>query len=123
MGKKKIKEHTFIFFDVVYEKESIRSKFTTKRKLKAERKKRRLNQLLKGNPNSILICHNPPYGFVDKLHNGKHVGSKMILNAIKKYQPKLVFCGHIHEAKGEAKIGKTKVYNLGWHGDYKIIEV
>ena len=41
---------------------------------------------------------------------------------IKKHQPKYVFCGHIHEAEGKAKIGKTEIYNLGVAG-HKIINL
>jgi Icc-related predicted phosphoesterase len=78
----------------------------------------------------IILSHIPPYGILDQVHNkiapkswqGKHAGSKLILNYIKKYQPKLVLCGHIHEAKGQAKIGKTQIYNLGLCG-HKIIEI
>ncbi len=77
----------------------------------------------------ILICHQPPYGFLDKVsgkygapkhYQGKHAGSKAILNYVKKYQPRYVFCGHIHEGEGKAKIGKTEVYNLGVAG-HKIV--
>ena len=78
----------------------------------------------------ILICHQPPYGYLDKVNNpsapkgwnGKHAGSKVILDYIKRCQPKYVFCGHIHEGEGKAKIGKTKVYNLGVAG-HKIIDL
>jgi Icc-related predicted phosphoesterase len=78
----------------------------------------------------ILICHQPPYGYLDKTNNpsapkewkGKHAGSKVILDYIKKAQPKYVFCGHIHEAEGKVKIGKTEVYNLGVAG-HKIIDL
>lgn len=79
----------------------------------------------------ILVCHQPPHGYLDKVsprYNppkdwiGKHAGSKTILDYIKKYQPKYVFCGHIHEGEGKAKIGKTEVYNLGVAG-YKIIDL
>lgn len=79
----------------------------------------------------ILICHQPPYGYLDKVssrHNppkswiGKHAGSKVILDYIKKYKPKIVLCGHIHEGEGKAKIGKTEIYNLGVAG-YKIINL
>lgn len=79
----------------------------------------------------ILICHQPPYGFLDKVSGkygapksyiGKHAGSKVILDYIKKYQPKYVFCGHIHEGEGKVKIGKTEVYNLGVAG-HKIISL
>ncbi|MDP2947543.1 MAG: metallophosphoesterase [Nanoarchaeota archaeon] len=79
----------------------------------------------------ILVCHQPPYGILDKVNFpgipknwiGKHAGSKAILNYIKTYQPKIVLCGHIHEAKGKAKIRKTVVYNLGCCGDYKILKI
>lgn len=79
----------------------------------------------------ILVCHQPPYGYLDKVSSeynppkdwiGKHAGSKVILDYIKKYQPKYVFCGHIHEGEGRAKIGKTEVYNLGVAG-HKIINL
>lgn len=79
----------------------------------------------------ILVCHQPPYGYLDKVSGaygapknywGKHAGSKAILDYVKKYQPKYVFCGHIHEAEGKTKIGKTEVYNLGVAGN-KIIEL
>ncbi len=78
----------------------------------------------------ILVCHQPPYGYLDKVNfpgvpehwKGKHAGSKVILDYIRKYQPKYVFCGHIHEGEGNAKIGKTEVHNLGVAG-HKIINL
>jgi len=78
----------------------------------------------------VLVCHQPPYGHLDKVTNpkapkhwqGKHAGSKAILKYIKKHKPKYVFCGHIHESKGKSRIGKTQVYNLGWQGDYLILD-
>ena len=79
----------------------------------------------------ILVCHQPPYGYLDKVSGkygapkkwrGKHAGSKVILNYIKEKQPRYVFCGYIHEGEGKAKIGKTEVYNLGVCG-WKIVNV
>jgi len=68
----------------------------------------------------ILICHQPPYGILDKVGGkapkewrGKHAGSKVILDYVRRFQPKYVFCGHIHEGKGQKMVGKTRVYNLG----------
>jgi len=77
----------------------------------------------------ILVCHQPPFGVLDKVTSkfapkhwvGKQAGSKVVLNYIKKSQPKYVVCGHIHEGEGEAFVGKTKVYNLGM-GSYKVLE-
>ena len=63
----------------------------------------------------ILLVHYPPYGYVDKNMFGEHVGSKFVLNLIKKYQPKYCICGHIHEAFGKAKIGNTIVINTAKH--------
>jgi len=76
----------------------------------------------------ILLCHQPPFGILDKInypsspHNGLRAGSKLILQYVNKYQPKYVFCGHIHEAEGMKKVGKTVVYNLG-KGGFKIFEI
>jgi len=77
----------------------------------------------------ILVCHQPPYGILDKITSefvpkswqGKHAGSKVILNYIKSKHPKYVFCGHVHESSGMKKINNTIIYNLGVCG-YKIIE-
>lgn len=62
----------------------------------------------------ILVSHVPPYNTkVDKLHNGKHVGSTAIRAIIEQYQPDLCITGHIHEAKGKDMIRKTPIYNHG----------
>jgi len=79
----------------------------------------------------ILLCHQPPYGVLDKVGFkgapkhwlGKHAGSESILKYIEKKHPRYALCGHIHEAKGRKKIGETEVINLGCSGDYKIIEI
>ncbi len=103
-----------------YEKYMKKAKKQTE---KAERVLRRFGNL------DILVCHQPPYGYLDKvgppapeMWHGKHAGSKVILDYIKKHQPKYVFCGHIHEGEGKAKIGKTEVYNLGV-GGHKVVEL
>ncbi len=78
----------------------------------------------------ILVCHQPPYGILDEVDakfapkewQGKHAGSKLIRDYIEKYSPRYVFCGHIHEAEGMKKVGRTEVYNLGNCG-YKSVEL
>jgi len=107
------------------EKDKKRIKGAKKQTEKARRVLKRF-----GNDLDILLCHQPPYKILDKInfpgspkhHQGKHAGSKVILNYIKRHQPKYVFCGHIHEGQGKVKIGKTQVYNLGVAG-YKIIDI
>ncbi|NPE26999.1 hypothetical protein HNV12_03290 [Methanococcoides sp. SA1] len=75
----------------------------------------------------VLVCHQPPFGFLDKVSSkygapkkwqGKHAGSKIILDYVRKFQPRYVFCGHIHEGEGKVKIGKSEVFNLGVGGSF-----
>jgi Icc-related predicted phosphoesterase len=62
----------------------------------------------------IFISHAPPFNTrLDKLYNGKHVGSIAIRSAIEQYQPDLCISGHIHEAKGQDMIDATPVFNHG----------
>lgn len=62
----------------------------------------------------ILVSHAPPRGtLVDRLHNGRHVGSSAVRAIIERYQPELCIAGHIHEGRGIDHIGKTPVYNPG----------
>lgn len=123
LGKFQIKRKKFIVFDMIYEKHSHgfmpRDAFDEK---KNKKRAKRLNKLLIENKDAILFSHAPPYGYLDKIHSGKHIGSKILLDIIKKNSPKFVFCGHIHEAKGKAKIGKTEIYNIGCCGDYLIFD-
>ncbi|MEX2017230.1 MAG: metallophosphoesterase [Candidatus Pacearchaeota archaeon] len=116
VGSFKIKDNTIILFDIIFEGNNLSNKILGVN-LKEEKEK---FFSLFNNKNIILISHVPPFGTLDTLRNSRHVGSKILAEAIKKYQPKLVLCGHIHEAEGNAKIGKTKVYNLGSE-KYKII--
>jgi len=124
LAKLKIKEKQFILFDMIYEKHShnFLPEYRTNKK-KNKKKLVRLNNLLGENKNAILLSHAPPYGYLDKITSGKHIGSKILLTAIKKHKPKLILCGHIHEAKGNTKIGKTTIHNLGCCGDYKILKI
>jgi Icc-related predicted phosphoesterase len=78
---------------------------------------------------SIFNIHPPPYGtnidLAPKLKKDlapvmgpggvqtEHVGSKAVREAIKKYQPLIGLHGHIHEAGGNDKVGKTPVINPG----------
>ncbi|MBN1134917.1 MAG: metallophosphoesterase [Methanosarcinaceae archaeon] len=58
----------------------------------------------------VLLTHAPPFGTVDKIPIG-HVGSTAIRKFVGKVD--LIVCGHIHEARGVMKIGKTVVVNTG----------
>ncbi len=101
--------------------------------------KRRFFKLLKEiyrnknrNREKIFVLHYPPYGVFDIIKGewkgnpmrGKSSGVKFYTEAIKKYQPRLVVCGHMHEYQGVKKIGNTIVLNPGdaEKGKYAVVE-
>jgi Icc-related predicted phosphoesterase len=62
----------------------------------------------------ILVSHTPPYDTaVDRLADGRSVGSTAIRSFIEAKQPDLCIAGHIHEAAGMDLIGRTRVCNPG----------
>ena len=73
----------------------------------------------------ILISHAPPNNTkLDKMLIGFHVGSKAVRKFIEDFQPDLVICGHIHEARGVDRIGKTLIINPGpFPKHYSIIDI
>jgi Icc-related predicted phosphoesterase len=67
--------------------------------------------------NAVLIVHSPPRGHCDMSSAGEHLGSEAIRAAIEAKDPRLVVCGHIHEAWGErSEIGRSAIANLGPRG-------
>jgi Icc-related predicted phosphoesterase len=62
---------------------------------------------------SVLLSHNPPLGCLDSTHFVKNVGSKSLREMVDRRQPRLVICGHIHEARGIAELGRTRLVNPG----------
>lgn len=65
-------------------------------------------------PKTVLISHNPPKDTVcDALPDGVHVGSTAVREFIEEHQPDICICGHIHEARGLDRIGRTVVVNPG----------
>lgn len=70
--------------------------------------------------------HAPPKDTTcDRIHSGLHVGSTAVRAFIEREQPDLVLCGHIHESRGEDRIGKTRVVNPGpvSAGHYAVVEI
>ena len=78
----------------------------------------------------IFILHYPPKGIFDIIkdksnpYNGKSAGIPMFREAILKYKPKLVLCGHMHEYQGVKRLGKSLVVNPGdaEKGKYAVID-
>ncbi len=68
-------------------------------------------------PRLVLVAHAPPHATAcDRLHNGTPVGSTAVREFIEEHQPDLCLCGHIHEAKGVDRLGKTVIINTGTLG-------
>ncbi len=122
-GRVKIFNQNFIFFDMSFEPHmySEHSSWIKMQFISAEKRAAKLNDILKKTKDPIIISHAPPFGYLDIAKKG-HRGSKILLDAIRKHAPKVVLCGHIHERKGKAIIGKTEVYNLGCRGSYKVLK-
>ncbi len=65
-------------------------------------------------PKSVLISHNPPKDTLcDDIGNNVHVGSVAVRDFILEHQPDVCICGHIHEARGIDRLGRTLVVNPG----------
>lgn len=65
----------------------------------------------------VFVPHAPPCDTpLDKIFLGKHVGSKSVRSFIERHQPDVVICGHIHEARGCATMGRSKLINCGVAG-------
>lgn len=64
---------------------------------------------------TIVLNHVPPHDtrvdYATAWGFEEHAGDEALRKIIDKFQPLLVVCGHIHEAKGTDKIGKTLVVN------------
>ena len=65
----------------------------------------------------VVVSHAPPYGVLDEggwvLGQGReHYGSPALADYITRHAPRLVICGHVHEARGHVRVGSTDVYNV-----------
>jgi len=68
----------------------------------------------------LMITHCPPYGYFDVVKyagknpiNGWHVGFKPYTEYIRKYQPRIFLCGHMHEHQGIRRLGRTTIISHG----------
>lgn len=67
----------------------------------------------------VFVTHAPPqHTKLDRTFFRQHVGSKAVRMFIEKFQPDLVLCGHIHEARGSDTINQTIVINPGPFPDH-----
>lgn len=61
----------------------------------------------------IILTHQPPRGARDTVYTGESTGSVGLRRFVEDHQPELLLCGHIHEDRGEARIGHTRIFNVG----------
>lgn len=62
----------------------------------------------------VAVTHVPPYGTtLDRVWSGGHVGSRAVREIVEREQPSLLVCGHIHEAQGVERLGRTLIVNCG----------
>jgi Icc-related predicted phosphoesterase len=61
----------------------------------------------------VVVAHSPPINTKLDLAYAGHVGSPSLRLFIEQKQPSVVFCGHIHEARGIDYIGETLIVNTG----------
>jgi Icc-related predicted phosphoesterase len=74
-------------------------------------------------PIKVLISHTPPINTAaDMIGGGVHVGSTAIRKFVEEKQPDFCFTGHIHESRGEDRIGRTLILNPGMLRDPGWIE-
>ena len=73
---------------------------------------------------SCLVCHPPPRGAGDRVFGRFHVGSKGLALLVKRRQPRLVLCGHVHEDPAITSIGNTPIVNcsIGKTGRGALVE-
>jgi Icc-related predicted phosphoesterase len=70
-----------------------------------------IEKAISGFKADIAVFHDTPYGFFDWI-NGKSVGSMAIRRWIESVKPKVVFCAHIHEHEGVAKLNDTLIVKV-----------
>ncbi len=69
----------------------------------------------------ILITHGPPYMILDRLTDGRHVGSKFIANAVEQVKPKYHVFGHIHSQHGVSEKENTTFINAALCNDRNVL--
>jgi uncharacterized protein len=74
---------------------------------------------------TILVVHPPPLGTCDRVLGRLSAGSRAVAQIIAACTPRIVFCGHIHEDRGMAMVGRTLVINcsMGASGSGVVVDL
>jgi Icc-related predicted phosphoesterase len=76
-------------------------------------------------PRRLMVCHTPPYETrLDRLMDGRPVGSPAVRAFIEAREPDVAVVGHIHEGRGVDRVRGTRVLNAGAlrDGGYVVVE-
>jgi len=76
-------------------------------------------------PRRLMVCHTPPYDSrLDRLMDGRPVGSPAVRAFIEARRPDVALVGHVHEGRGVDRVGATLVLNAGAlrDGGYVVVE-
>ena len=108
------------FFDRKKWKEDDLKRHKDRVSRRAKSRKHFFKILKKTSGERIFVFHYPPKGVFDIIRdkkdnpmNGKSAGIDFFAEAIKKYKPKLVLCGHMHEYQGLKYLHGSPVINPG----------
>lgn len=87
-----------------------------------------LNSLFEGvdSGKAVIVSHSPPSGVKIAKAGGKYdLGIDALRKVIEEKQPLACFSGHVHEAPGEDRIGRTLCLNPGplMHGNAAIVDL
>lgn len=76
-------------------------------------------------PCEVLVVHEPPWGLLDDVGGGRHIGFREHLEALVRLRPKVLLCGHCHESPGVVIHHGTTVVNctLGRGGRGALVEL
>jgi hypothetical protein len=68
-------------------------------------------------PESAVVVHPPPRGTLDRVMGRWPAGSAGLAIFVRRFQPALLICGHIHDRAGNGRIGRTVVVNATMGGE------
>ena len=116
--------------DIYFTKKGKEAIGTTEERTKIRKKRyaseeKDLMEIMKYKP-EIILSHYTPYNCLDKLTGEKcalykqNMGVSSFNRAIKRFNPVLMVCGHMHENQGKSKIGKTIIVNPGSAAEGKL---
>lgn len=83
------------------------------------KERHKLYEIWDKTPNDIdvLITHGPPFGILDWVGSGGHVGDEALLERVLEVRPKLHVFGHIHPSYGIVEKQQTVFMNVAVSND------